>query len=192
MADNVTVDYSTSYIVATDQVSGSQYQKVKLYVGDPDHGDPIPGDNTKGLYVDVRALPSGTIAGLTSLPTGSNTIGGVKEVPDATSSFSPTNGTSDGYEASRVIKATPGTLYGLTGYNSYASSQFIQIHDATSLPIENSLPKVVFTVTPTSNFSYSADKFGRFFTSGIVVCNSSTGPYKNIGAANCWFDAQYS
>lgn len=101
------------------------------------------------------------------------------------------NKTTTAYAASLVVKAVPGNLYGLTGYNSKASAQFIQIHDAAALPDDASVPKVVFTVPATSNFSIDFGEHGRSFATGIVVCNSSTGPTKTIGSADCWFDAQY-
>jgi hypothetical protein len=101
------------------------------------------------------------------------------------------NSSSVAYEASRVVKNTPGVLFGLTGYNSKASAQFIQLHDASLLPAEAAVPVATFTVAATSNFSLDFGLKGRKFDKGIVLVNSSTGPTKTIGSADCWFDAQY-
>lgn len=101
------------------------------------------------------------------------------------------NNTTTAYAASLVVKAAPGVLYGLTGYNSKASAQFIQVHDAAALPSDAAVPKITFTVAASSNFSIDFGR-GRKFDTGIVVCNSSTGPTKTIGSADIWVDAQYS
>lgn len=101
------------------------------------------------------------------------------------------NKTTAAYAASLVVKATAGTLYGLRGYNSAITTQFIQVHDAASLPTDGAVPKVVLTVPASSNFNIDFGEFGRFFSVGIVVCNSSTGPTKTIGAADIWADAQF-
>lgn len=95
------------------------------------------------------------------------------------------------YATSLVIKPSAGRLKGLTGYNSKGTTQFIQLHDAISLPADLAIPKVILTVSATSNFSLDYGAVGRYFTAGIVVCNSSTGPTKTIGAADCWFDCQF-
>lgn len=101
------------------------------------------------------------------------------------------NATSIVYETSRVAKATPGVFYGLSGYNSKGSAQFIQLHNAASLPADTAVPVLMFTVPATSNFAIDFGPRGRSFSVGIVVCNSSTGPTKTIGSADCWFDLQY-
>ncbi len=101
------------------------------------------------------------------------------------------NSTSTSYESSRVIKGSAGKLYGVSGYNSNSSQQFIQIHNSSNVPADSSIPVITFTVPGGSPFSIDFGPVGRSFSNGIVVCNSSTGPLKTIGSNDCWFDAQY-
>lgn len=133
--------------------------------------------NTNGDYAVPAVGPAGE---------GFVTPSASATVPET----APSNATVAAYAASLVIKATPGVLLGLSGYNSGAA-QFIQIHDAASLPANATVPAVPIAVPAASNFSIDFGVYGRKFATGIVVCNSSTGPTKTIGAADCWFDAQY-
>jgi hypothetical protein len=109
----------------------------------------------------------------------------------AVSATAPTNATSTAYVASGVVKASPGVLFGLAGFNSKATAQFVQLHDTTSVPSDTAVPKVIITVPGLSNFSLDFGLYGRNFATGITICNSSTGPTKTVGSADIWYDVQY-
>lgn len=114
-----------------------------------------------------------------------------REKPESGSGEALSNVDTSAYAASLVIKASAGKLFTVTGYSSKTSSQFVQLHDASSLPADTAVPKIIFTVPASSNFSFDLSKWGRYFSTGIVVCNSSTGPTKTIGSADCWFSVTY-
>ena len=102
------------------------------------------------------------------------------------------NSSSVAYVASQIIKATPGTLYRLSVFNSLGSAQWIQLHNSATLPADTAVPVAIYTVPTIANLVIDFADIGRYFSAGIVVCNSTTGPTKTIGSANCWFDAQYT
>lgn len=110
--------------------------------------------------------------------------------PGAEYALEPLNIHTNIYAASLVVKTGPGILYGFTVYSSKAGAQFIQVFDAASLPAEGAIPATVFTVATTSNLGVNWLP-GRTFLTGCVICNSSTGPTKTIGSADCWFDVQF-
>lgn len=91
--------------------------------------------------------------------------------------------------ASLVIKNAAGILISIVGYNSLGADQYIQVHNAAALPANGAVPTYTYKVAANSNFSLDIPLSGAPFTTGIVVCNSSTLATKTLGAADCWFTA---
>jgi hypothetical protein len=101
------------------------------------------------------------------------------------------NSDSAALEASRVIEPAPSRLYALSGINNNAAIRYIQIFDATALPADGAVPKIVIVAAAAANFSADFGIYGRKFLNGIVVCNSTTLATKTIGAADSWFNARF-
>jgi len=95
------------------------------------------------------------------------------------------------YAASGVIKNSAGSFYGLFGYNSKTSDQYLQLHNATSVPADTAVPLAVIAIPAESTFSIDCQTVGIPFSTGIVWCNSSTAPTKTIGSADVFLTALY-
>lgn len=112
-------------------------------------------------------------------------------IPQPDPLLAPDNNPSVALEASRVIKAGPGVLYGLSGYNANAGTRYIQLFNSITVPADAAVP--VFTVPVATGQPYSIDfgAYGMGFTTGIAVCSSSTGPTKTVSAADAWFTPRF-
>ena len=102
----------------------------------------------------------------------------------------PLNVHSQSLSNSIFVKSGQGALVGFTVYSNRASSQFIQVFNASALPADGAIPDCVFTVAATANLPVQWIPW-RFFHVGCVLCNSSTAATKTIGSADCYFDVQY-
>ncbi len=154
-------------------------------------------DSTGLIYLAVAADGSIKVTGM-GASVGQKTMANSSPVVIASDQsaltvfFSPaTSASTIVYAASLVVKATPGTLYGFSVYNSKASAQWIQVHNATALPSNTAVPIITLVVAATSNLGVSFGPRGLTFGTGITIGNSTTGPTLTTGSADCWISAEY-
>jgi len=140
---------------------------------------------TEGLtsvdrIVNLAAQQSGSVVGIQTF-----------SVANVNATQCPNSADSTTYASGGVIKSAPGIFYGLVGYNSSASAQFIQIYNTATVPANGSVPNVILYASATSSFSISFAPFGKSFSTGICWSNSASGSTKVAGSADCWINAQY-
>lgn len=147
---------------------------------------------TNGFDVNITELGGNAI----DLNTG--VVGlGTQRVTLATDVLLPayvarTNSVSTTAQAGRVVKASSGNLRAVSMTNANASTRFLQVHNATSEPIDGSVPIASIAVPSgtTQSIDYGLD--GRTMSIGIYVCASSTQNTKTIAGSDHLFDAQYT
>jgi hypothetical protein len=119
-----------------------------------------------------------------------NNVMQVVEKPLAVSTYSPDIDVSAALEASSIPKASAGVLYGFSASNTNAAGHWIQFFNSTTLPVDTTVPALEFAIGGEGTTSAEWPK-GRFFSTGIVWCISSTNGAKTIAGATALVDAQY-
>ncbi len=112
-------------------------------------------------------------------------------IPAAGTTSQLTRAASTALATSLVVKAGAGRLYSVVITNTRTSSQFIQVHDATSLPSNSAVPIHSFYAPAQTSFSLDETLIGDYYATGITVCNSSTVATLTVGSSDCWFVALY-
>lgn len=104
----------------------------------------------------------------------------------------PLNSFSQLYENARTVFAGQGRLYGIAGYSSNASGQYILVFDSDKAPAAGAIPVLPpISLTAAANFFVYYGSSGRWFQRGCWLANSSTPTSLTAGAADTWFDAQF-
>ena len=96
------------------------------------------------------------------------------------------------YESGEVVKASPGVLHRISGFNAHVAAVFIQLHDAAAMPANNAVPAIIIHVAATSAFDFDLSELGRNCQKGISICSSSAGPTKTLSGNTAWFSIQFT
>lgn len=102
----------------------------------------------------------------------------------------PRNSYASELAASLVV---PGNIvvYGFIVYSTKGSAQYLNVFNASALPADTAVPIFSWPLAANNGVGFGYQPNGRHFTSGLVLCNSSTDATKTIGSADCFFDVQY-
>ena len=147
-----------------------------------------------GLLTQNVRIQDGGGASLDSLAPA---LGGVNALivalsPLNSAALSPLSTASGAAVASKVVKATPGKLFRVDFFNGNAAARFLQVFDAAALPGAGSVPLISRPVATLAADHIDFGAYGRQFSVGIVIANSSTGPTLTVGAADSLIDASYA
>lgn len=111
--------------------------------------------------------------------------------PSASSVYAITPYISAAQEASAVVKASAGNLYGFVFTNNNATTRYVQVFNAVALPADGAVPALTFPVGSEGILPFDTGKYPNQFTNGIVICNSTTQMTKTLGSADSLFYVQY-
>lgn len=169
-------------------------------IGDTSSASSISvNDGASSLSIDIGGTAPALGSGVKGSTVPRVTIATDDIVParmlhlDATTTYTPSISVSTALESARgtAVKASAGKVFALRVYNNKASAQWIQIHQAASAPADATVPFLSFPIAATSNINIDFGVYGIYCTTGIYVCNSTTGPTKTLGAADCLFNVQF-
>lgn len=114
----------------------------------------------------------------------------VKPIPSADLANSPQNIRTPVLTNALTVKTSgPAVVYGIGGYST--TSQFLQIFDSATAPVNGAVPDFSFPIAANAPFSVDFGMFGMFCGRGIRVAISTTGPTLTLGAADSFFAVRY-
>lgn len=158
---------------------------------DAAHASGDVGIMAMGVRNDGRTALAGTTGDYSPIATEAGGAALASPVPNALQSWSLTRAATTAAAASLIIKASAGKLFKLWIVNNAGSAQFYQIFNSATLPADGVAPVHVIRIPTLDYREIDFSEYGDYFSTGIVVCNSSTMATKTIGAADSWFSALY-
>ena len=141
----------------------------------------------RGKQHDILYKQINAYNGSTTLPSFDSIVADIQKLVGEPTTYDVV---STALEASHVVKSSPGYLTNLTVYNDSASAVCFQLHDATALPANGTVPVFSFLVATKSTVNLPLGD-GLSFSKGIVVAGSSTAATLTVAGSIAWFMASY-
>lgn len=107
------------------------------------------------------------------------------QIPSAASAAAITPVVSASVEASHVLKASAGNLYGLSATTSLTSAWYLLLYNATSAPADGAVTPIKCYAVPAGSQSLAASwgSIPARFSTGIVAVLSTTGCFTQTASA---------
>jgi len=157
-------------------------------------GNHTSGGNAIKVIADLSTSSAiiGTVSINQTTPGTTNFVQN-KEMPDTTSTFSITPYASTALEASAVVKASAGNLYGFVAANNNAALRYVMVFNLTALPANGTVPTIPGLPISASGgvLPFDTGKFGNYFNTGIVIALSTTQFSLTLAGADALFYVQY-
>jgi len=146
-------------------------------------------------FPEVQVILTSAITG-----TGNVTIAAItSSAPDTsvvTCGLDPYQGTSYYFNgaqlaAASTVKASSGTLFGLSIYNPNASVEYLQVFDAASVTVGTTAPVQSFAILASGQLNMSFNSTGIAFTNSIKIAATTTATGSTAPGTGLVVNAQY-
>ena len=196
MADILVVVEGSAKKRLQDMSDGTWAEVVTQHASSPDVS--VLGATTGAAVVtDATGTIQQYLRGLVKLIVSKITVGIDQTTPGTTNAVvaskpSVTQVVSTALEASKVLKASAGSLVSLTITNTKTSAQWILLMNSTTVPGNGTVtllyPPIAIGAGETIKLDWDTPLVA---STGIAVANSSTGTFTlTVGSADCVFHAQ--
>jgi hypothetical protein len=197
MADNVPITAGTGTDVATDDVASVHYQKVKVAIG---ADGAVDGLLDFGQGAMAASLPVVIASDQTAVPVSDG--GSTLSIDDGASSITVDTGTTSALHVvaaasdnAQSVKASAGTLRGLSFFNVAAVPIYVKFHNTAGTPTAGSGVVRTFGIQAGTQFQISLPGGGIAFGTGIgltivkdLADNGTTATAANDAVGEIFYD----
>jgi hypothetical protein len=174
MSDNTVLPLTgtgdISLIVATDDVGGVEFQRVKLAWG------------VDGSAVDASASNPLPVTQGTSLPAGSNLVGAFSAAPRTTGGLSVSRVVSAASTNATNVKSAAGQVYGWYLSNLNAAARYVKLYNKATAPTVGTDTPLLTLMVPAGGAANMEFTNGIAFGTGIGFATTTGSADSDTGA----------